>query len=567
MHRCGLQNMKASLRTAGPSPELTAFSSGTARASASLSPGQGSTAAEAFHSVMETHSVTGEDDGGSDAASSGRNSAQEEISPQAAKPQVPLLHSAAHHSVAHHQMSSPVTRRQHQNNESALAGAGSRPEQRPAPALEQRSAAEQTTTDQSAEPQAEQQHPQNDSDVTPDSPQSMRLVPVNLTMAWNSLGLISSGSTHAVTSGAPGLLPNFTSVAPSASSLERTPNTENGTANPRAPGLAAPKTASGPALAAQPVVQDSTGTVIPGLLTLTSGLDSEDAPAPASSQPAGESSPPNSNGAAASPASEDLRLEAANAGAPPAPDTIAFEAKLSMVPASTSPAGNAALQVQPPVEQSPATRQASAWSSSETDASLPTASSAKIEAEFLAPLAPAPVLASAHYRPEPANSGASTEAPVATRMQTVIDQPPGPQATPHSITVRVPGTATDSGIDLRFVDRGGNVHLLVRTPNPEVAQELRGGLNDLVSRLQHAGIRAEVSTPHASDAAAASQSKSQSDSHDPSADRRGSGRNQSESRNQQRNPQNSNQSRWMEAVEQISSGPSQSHQLSKEQNV
>src|SRR5262249_39755441 len=104
--------------------------------------------------------------------------------------------------------------------------------------------------------------------------------------------------------------------------------------------------------------------------------------------------------------------------------------------------------------------------------------------------------------------------------------------------------------DVRFVERAGEVHVMVRTTDTEMAQTLRGGLNDLVGRMEHTGIRAEVWRPNQD--AAPMQSDSQQQSWDQRGDHQGSG----SGRNHQQNPeerendrQNGEKPRWVEELE------------------
>ena len=165
----------------------------------------------------------------------------------------------------------------------------------------------------------------------------------------------------------------------------------------------------------------------------------------------------------------------------------------------------------------------------------------------------------------PASASKEISAPAsptaAERMQQLIEAPAPPASAHSAIVVKVPGETGEAPIDLRFSERGGEIHLSVRTANPATAQELRGNLNDFVGSMAHAGIRAEVSSP----AGASSQSSSGS-SDGQSADQRDSGR-QGSGRQQQDGGSNEHNSRgsssrwkWMEALQ-------QSNDFSKEQNL
>ena len=132
---------------------------------------------------------------------------------------------------------------------------------------------------------------------------------------------------------------------------------------------------------------------------------------------------------------------------------------------------------------------------------------------------------------------------LAARMDKVIEPPTAPASTNHDITIRIPD-ATDQGTAVRFVERGGEVHVSVRTGDAEMAQTLRGGLNDLVNRLQDGGIRTELWQP-GSDA-----SSSRDDLPRPFADPDGSnGQPPSSGSNSEQESNQQNKPRWVEELE------------------
>jgi hypothetical protein len=277
----------------------------------------------------------------------------------------------------------------------------------------------------------------------------------------------------------------------------------------------------------------------------------------ASSPPASPQDSSSSNGG---PDYGDLHVEATAAAAPGTSNPVAFEARLSPLQGSAPTADPALAQPSQAAEQF-AYKPSSAWSSAETNAgpagaATSAAAAAKPETLFDSGAAatPAPSTSPAATRGDIAQPGAQPAASAAERMQSIIEAPAPLAGSRQSITVKVPGATSDTGIDLRFVERGGDIHLSVRTASPEMAQELRGGLNDLVGRLEHAGIRTEVSNTSSSGSATTDSSKDQGE-----ADRKGYSRNPGDSPSQQQNSR-SNRSRWMEALE-------NSNSFSKEQNT
>jgi len=71
----------------------------------------------------------------------------------------------------------------------------------------------------------------------------------------------------------------------------------------------------------------------------------------------------------------------------------------------------------------------------------------------------------------------------------------GRPATVRDIRLEVAGA--DSRVEVRVVERSGDVHVDVRTPDSRLAAELRGGLPALTARLEQAGFRAEAWHPPA----------------------------------------------------------------------
>jgi hypothetical protein len=255
--------------------------------------------------------------------------------------------------------------------------------------------------------------------------------------------------------------------------------------------------------------------------------------------------------------SNELRAEV-SASAAPSSDPVAFEAKLT--PASSAVTGN---NVQSALPQSVA--QAGDQLGSKT---LPAPPAAETTAPAESIAARTETLFAAGNQATASLSGQTSHAearvgadaaPAAERMQPLIEAPAPLTGSHHSITVKVPGGDSSTGIDLRFVERGGDIHLSVRTPSADLAQELRGGLNDLAGRLEHAGIRTEISSPAAGQSSSQDSSPGQSkDQNEP--DGRGFSRNSGDSQSQQQELRGSNRSRWMAAL-------ADSNQFSQEQTL
>jgi hypothetical protein len=115
-----------------------------------------------------------------------------------------------------------------------------------------------------------------------------------------------------------------------------------------------------------------------------------------------------------------------------------------------------------------------------------------------------------------------------------LEPPRAPVTSPREITVRL-ADLQQRATDVRFVERGGQVHVSVRSADADFARTLRGGLNDLMTRLDHAGIRAELTRPGSENASFKNDSRPQDQ---PS----GSG----SRRDQKERQQNGNPQTWME---------------------
>jgi hypothetical protein len=91
---------------------------------------------------------------------------------------------------------------------------------------------------------------------------------------------------------------------------------------------------------------------------------------------------------------------------------------------------------------------------------------------------PAPPAAQPELPPEPAAPARPPK------------NPPATGAGAREISLRLTGEARDK-VELRLVERAGQVHVSVRTPDRELASTLREGLKELVTQLESAGYRAE----------------------------------------------------------------------------
>jgi hypothetical protein len=252
----------------------------------------------------------------------------------------------------------------------------------------------------------------------------------------------------------------------------------------------------------------------------------------------------------------DPRVETTVANNAPLSGTLAFEAKLS--PVAEQPSGadvTAAPQVQPASSQSLPSQASqippralplsNGWPAGDDANGARGARDLKLDRTFEADAVSAstgPSLSTHSSGTQNAPATAQTSnTPAVARMQ-AADAPPVPASSNQTIAVNVSDGNGGAGIHLRFLERGGEIHVSVRSSDAGVAQDLRAGVSDLVGRLEHAGIRAEVST------ASSGGSQMQREAQDGQPDRRGSGRNSSEPDDSEQNSRSARQARWMEVM-------------------
>ena len=142
---------------------------------------------------------------------------------------------------------------------------------------------------------------------------------------------------------------------------------------------------------------------------------------------------------------------------------------------------------------------------------------------------------------KPVESAPQTNASEVARIEQAMDIP-APAASSHDITVRI-ADAGEHGADIRFVEHAGEVRVSVKTADPEMAQALRGGLNDFANRMEQSGIRTEVWRPGAD----ANSSQNPQDQFDQKGRQQNRERD-SQQGSQQENP-NSSKPGWVEELE------------------
>jgi hypothetical protein len=119
---------------------------------------------------------------------------------------------------------------------------------------------------------------------------------------------------------------------------------------------------------------------------------------------------------------------------------------------------------------------------------------------------------------------------------------------PTAQTIQIRLAAPDSSsVDVNVVDRGGKVHVAVRSPEPELSSALRQDLGKLTSIMQSCGYGTEAFTPEA-DASVPERAPSPSESGD---SEQASGGDSSGSR-QQQGQRRQDQPVWVQELEDAS---------------
>lgn len=111
-------------------------------------------------------------------------------------------------------------------------------------------------------------------------------------------------------------------------------------------------------------------------------------------------------------------------------------------------------------------------------------------------------------------------------------------------------------VEVRVVERAGEVRVAVRAGDSDVVQGLRQNLSELTDRLSETGFHAETWRPAASDASAAPSENKDSSGNSPGGDSQQQQQGWSQQGRGQRDQNQSNQPRWVQEFEtSLTSGP------------
>src|SRR5579885_2522612 len=264
---------------------------------------------------------------------------------------------------------------------------------------------------------------------------------------------------------------------------------------------------------------------------------------------------------------EAMPIPAPRVSAPPAADApIAFTARLTLSPPDVSPAlpstpKAAAEQSAAPSSKDGAGEKMEAIKKIAVSAGKPREGNAHedpppADSEAAEIVRSAPEPAAAIERQVSANRAAETNdaAAPAPRMAEVPMVPPAlaPSAPAQQIAVRV-SPKDGASVDLHVAERGGEIHVSVRTPDEALQTSLRQDLETLANSLERAGYRAETFTPReiaggATREGAMQPSNSRGNDSDAPAGGRGGSGNSSNPRQQQQS-RGQNAKNWLEELE------------------
>ncbi|HML18377.1 MAG TPA: flagellar hook-length control protein FliK [Bryobacteraceae bacterium] len=143
---------------------------------------------------------------------------------------------------------------------------------------------------------------------------------------------------------------------------------------------------------------------------------------------------------------------------------------------------------------------------------------------------------------------ATADAVGASEVQSAAAAPAGPAVgLAQEISVRVSQPAAPA-VDLHISERGGEIHVSVRTPDAALETSLRQNLPTLTNSLERAGYHTETFVPQSSSSAQTS-SREDSDSSHPDWSGRGNSDGASQNGRQQQQSRDQREKSWIEALE------------------
>jgi hypothetical protein len=160
---------------------------------------------------------------------------------------------------------------------------------------------------------------------------------------------------------------------------------------------------------------------------------------------------------------------------------------------------------------------------------------------------------------QPVEAARSLDATAGAGAPAASDSVSATPAPLKNLSIQV-GQSPQDRVELRVVERSGELQVAVRAANPDVAQGLRQGLSELVGRLEQNGFRAEAWRPGATvntvQSTAGTPERSTQFQNNNGGQPQSGGSSQGR---QQHNQQQSNRPQWVEELEGNLSGGGVSH--------
>ncbi len=151
--------------------------------------------------------------------------------------------------------------------------------------------------------------------------------------------------------------------------------------------------------------------------------------------------------------------------------------------------------------------------------------------------------------PQPVKPNPAPPAPAWTSVE-APQQPESVKAPVREFSVRITDPQARAA-DVRVVDRGGELHVAVRSGDPGLADSLRGDLSNLVSRIERSAVHAEIWRPESSPASGGGSGDSRGDSEGRSGFSHGQGQYQGEGRGHGDGRGHPRAPQWIEDLEEV----------------
>lgn len=269
-------------------------------------------------------------------------------------------------------------------------------------------------------------------------------------------------------------------------------------------------------------------------------------------------STPATSAPAETPTAPDLANAAATSAQPSAPSTHETAQNTNQTQPPPSPIKSVSTAAAAPTVQSAQSssgQNADPNTSSDPKGADSRRSDATLNAAPAASPAPASQVSQSVY-PDAAASGPAAPAPaapsrapqsVATTASASLTPPPAAPKTGAASQISISVPAGDQqNVQVRLMDRAGEVHVTVRAPNEELAGSLRSDLSSLTGKLNQNGFSTEAFTPSSGSDSSRDQ-RSADPQQQSGAERQTPGRNPQQQSSQQNN--RGNRPAWLDEFE------------------